>query len=162
MDAVETAIAHYGVKGMKWGVRKDKPSTDVTLKETPGRRVKATGGKRQPASEDAKKAAAARQKAKASTVDALSNQELQQLVNRMNLEQQLSRLSESRMSAGEKMARAFVADYGKAKFLQYADEAVEGNPELNLTARPKLKPVVDSIKVAMNANQGGGKKNKNK
>jgi hypothetical protein len=158
VDALETAIAHYGVKGMHWGVRKDTTPTDVSVTQKPGKRVRATGGKNQPASDDAKRAAESRRKARASTVDALSNQELQQLVNRMNLEQQLSRLSEGQTSAGKKFAKVFLGDYGKRKFFDYADEAVAGNPDFGAAPKPRLKPVVDSLKTATGYNNGGGKK----
>lgn len=90
----EAFFQHFGVKGMKWGVRRDESSGPeaVVAKTTPGRRVKTSGGKRQEASEDAIRVAAYRQKAKKSTIDSLSNKELQDLISRMNLEQQYIRL----------------------------------------------------------------------
>ena len=96
-DMAEHILAHYGVKGMKWGKRKkssdsDSGPTDVTTSHTPGQRVKATGGTKQPAHEDAIRTATARQKAKASTLDALSDKELKSLVNRMNMEKQYAQL----------------------------------------------------------------------
>jgi hypothetical protein len=96
MTTVESIVAelvHYGVKGMKWGVRRSAPAAGVTVTERPGRKVKTGGGTGQRPSEDAVRAAVARQKARKSTTDALSNRELQDLVNRMNLEQQYSRLA---------------------------------------------------------------------
>lgn len=64
------ALAHYGVKGMRWGIRR----------------------KRVPASEDAERVSASMQKARKGGTRALTTKELQELVNRMNLEQQYSRL----------------------------------------------------------------------
>jgi len=112
LDPEENVLAHYGVKGMKWGVQRNRTPTDVTLKETPGKLVKAKGGKNQPASEDALKAAKLRQVAKKSTTDALSTQELQTLVSRMNLEQQYDNLSKNgtRDSTGKKVVRTFLSD----------------------------------------------------
>lgn len=106
-------LEHYGVKGMKWGVRKrDKTPTAVVLKERPGKRVKAKGGKYQPPSEDAKVAATYKQQAKRSSTDSLSNKELQALVNRMNLEEQYNRLANSdvQLSVGAKFARNLVKE----------------------------------------------------
>lgn len=93
---VEVFLAHYGVKGMKWGIRKDRSPRDVTVQNRPGRRVKTAGGHNQPASGDAIKVARYRQQARKSSLDSLSNQELKELVNRMNLEQQFSNLSRQR------------------------------------------------------------------
>lgn len=85
-------LIHYGVPGMQWGKRKDRPATGVNLKTPAGRKVTATGGKFEKASEDAKKAAERKQIAKKSSTDALSNTELKQLVERMQLEANYSRL----------------------------------------------------------------------
>lgn len=108
-DNVADVLEHYGVKGMKWGVRK-RPRTpvDVTVSQKPGKRVRAEGGKYQPASADAKEVAEYRQKAKRSTTDSLSTKELQTLVNRMNLEQQYSRMSQQNVSLGKKFMNAYM------------------------------------------------------
>lgn len=92
-DDAEDVLQHFGVKGMRWGRRKSVVPTEVTVSAEPGRRAKATGGTGQRASEDAQRTAVYKQKAKASTTDSLSTKELQELVNRMNLEQQYSRLA---------------------------------------------------------------------
>lgn len=120
----EEVLAHYGVKGMRWGVRKDrgdrdatfrkrakeKNPVDVSVSQQPGKYVKGKGGQNQPASEDAITAATYRQRAKASTPDSLSNKELQTLVTRMNLEQQYNNLSSQsdRRSRGAKIANQIV------------------------------------------------------
>lgn len=92
-DILENDISHYGVKGMQWGVRKDNSGpTGVALKTKPGKRVKATGGKFEAPSEDAKDAATKKQIARKSTPDALSNQDLKKLVERMQLESNYNRL----------------------------------------------------------------------
>lgn len=69
---LEEAIAHFGVRGMKWGVRRTKQQLD--------------------SSDDAKVAAASIKKVKKGGTKALTNQELQQLVMRMNLERQFENL----------------------------------------------------------------------
>ena len=98
MSDFDDVMAHYGVKGMKWGVRRKKgpdgrvEATPVEVKTTPGQKVKARGGKNQPASEDAIRTAALRQKARASTTDSLSTKELQELTQRLQLEANYKKL----------------------------------------------------------------------
>lgn len=73
MDTVEDVIAHFGVRGMKWGIRRDRPKVDIR-------------------SQDAKNAALAKKIVRKHGTKALSNQELQALVTRMNLEKQYATL----------------------------------------------------------------------
>lgn len=122
LDSVDGVLAHYGVKGMRWGVRKttaerSAPSevkvksklarggaTDIQVKAKAGRGVVSTkGGKKNVATDDAIQTKAVRQKAKASTTDALTNAELKTAVERMQLEKKYRDLqkSEPMMKRGE-------------------------------------------------------------
>lgn len=119
-------IFHYGVKGMKWGVTNvDRSSSPQVLQDVPGKKgatavtvsqrksgtlVKTKGGERHKATDDAVKAAAARQKAKKSTTDALTNDELKAAVERMNLEQQYVKLAKKtdRRSAGQRFVESLL------------------------------------------------------
>ena len=78
---VNTVLQHYGVVGMKWGKRKAAAI---------------------PASDDSTKAATLKVKAKQGGPKALSNQELQTLVTRLNLERQYSQLNPKVKSDGQK------------------------------------------------------------
>lgn len=75
------ALKHFGVKGMQWGVRK---------------------GVKAPASPDSAKANLLKTQAKKQGTHTLSNKELQDLVTRLNLEQQYSRLNPKTKSDGQK------------------------------------------------------------
>lgn len=73
MDTVEEILEHFGVRGMRWGVRRSQTELH--------------GG-----SQDHQNAAAAAAKAKKGGVKTLSNKELQDMITRMNLEGQYVRL----------------------------------------------------------------------
>lgn len=115
-DAVQ-----YGKLGMRWGVttRSDgtkvgKPRAgEVEVKAVPGRKVKTSGGAGKPASEDAIRAKVGRQVAKKSSTDALSNQELQAVVQRMQLEANYRRLSSEDKTAGQKFINRFFLNQQK-------------------------------------------------
>lgn len=128
MGSKEDFLAHYGVPGMKWGIRRKNPSKPHspgnTLKKTPaanrpgfknpntntvnvqskpGQRVKTTGGRGFNSSKDARSAAVKKQIAKGSSTDALSTKDLQEIVQRMNLEKQYNSLKPSEKSRARKM-----------------------------------------------------------
>lgn len=93
---VEGILEHFGVKGMKWGVRRSPEQLghpqDVKIKAK-GSRLIATGGKGQPPSEDAVNAIKSLQKARASSVHALTDQELKHLNSRLQMERNFASLA---------------------------------------------------------------------
>lgn len=138
-------LAHFGVKGMHWGVRrsreermaarsapskvkvKSKPavrgSQDVKVRVRAGRQATTTGGRRNVATEDAIRVAALRQKAKASHTDALSNHELDAAVKRMQLEtkfKDLEKKSKRQQPLGRRIAEAILGERGNDSFVSVA------------------------------------------
>lgn len=93
-----SCLRHYGVKGMKWGVRKDASSR--------GGKISSAADKIASQSRSVKK-----QTAKAKT---LSDDELRSAINRMRLEQDYVNMSKSKMSAGEKFLKGAVSIGGTA------------------------------------------------
>ena len=93
-------LEHYGIKGMKWGTRRARGSDGL---------VKTNGGDKLPVSDDAKKFADTNSRlGKGGNTKTLSNKELQDLVTRMNLEQQFSTLNAKNKKSNP--ALKFVAD----------------------------------------------------
>jgi len=84
-DSFEDFLSHFGIKGMRWGVRRSSSQLHAP-------------------SDDHASAQEAKTKAKKSGTKSLSNQELQSLINRMNLEQQYNRIVPP--SVGKKVASA--------------------------------------------------------
>jgi hypothetical protein len=88
--AVDDVLEHFGVKGMKWGVRGGKGTPTA-----------------HPSSDDAQRAAESKAKVKSGGTKALTTKELQDLVTRMNLEQQFTRLQPA---TGRKATTKFITD----------------------------------------------------
>lgn len=149
-------LKQYGVKGMRWGVRKDQatskggassgPTSVVVTQKKPGKYAKATGGKAYPLSDDARAALELRQKAKASTTDALSNQELQKAITRMNLENQFhnAQFSSDRRSKGARFVAGLLGHkrYGKKRPFTDSTEEIGGH------AREAIKTVQEVRKAS--------------
>lgn len=126
----ETQLQHFGVKGMRWGVRKrnDVGIAEVTvlndLKRTPTARIVTKKGAGITASDDAARAAGYKQIAKKSGTNALDNKQLQALVTRMNLEHQYSRLQPTPKSkAAKKMIGDILLNVGKQQATRIANDA---------------------------------------
>lgn len=84
-------LAHVGVKGMRWGVRKGVGSPRA------GKKLKGTGQ-----SVDARRV----QKIKKKKVSQMSNEELKLLTTRMQLEQNYAKLNPSKIQRGIKAVKA--------------------------------------------------------
>lgn len=111
MQEVEDFLAHYGVKGMKWGVRRDRTTRAVDITATPGRRIKAKGGMYHPHTEEAIRARRLAQQGKKSHASSLTNAELRTVIERMNLEQQFNSLPVNQ-SRGRKITNAILGSTG--------------------------------------------------
>jgi hypothetical protein len=108
MGEIDEFLAHFGVKGMRWGVRKRHPASS-SPRHPSG-----------PVSSDAAKAARLQTRVSQHGTRSLTNAELQTLVTRLNLETQHGRLNPKHVSAGQ----AFVTDVGKQLVKQEAANLV--------------------------------------
>lgn len=93
-EVVENVLAHVGVKGMRWGIRRKATvgAQEVVIRDN-RKKVKTSGGQGFPAHADAVRARTIGQVGRKSGLKALSNEELQAYNQRLNLEQQAKRLS---------------------------------------------------------------------
>lgn len=89
---VTNFLAHFGVKGMKWGTRRKSTA---------------------PASPDAARKASVKEAVKKGGVKTASNKDLQDAINRMNLEQQFKRLSVNEKPAVQRWMASTLLEIGK-------------------------------------------------
>ena len=117
-EVVEKLLTHHGVKGMKWGIRKDR-SSSVSVSDK-GKKLKTRGGFGHPAHPDAVGPRISGQIAKKSGVKALSDQQLNDYAKRLRLEQEVQRLQFGDKSQAEQFIRKALLRQGN----QSADKLV--------------------------------------
>lgn len=144
-------LAHYGVLGMKWGKRKNKPTYNDSVKTFGSHNL---ANSRHHAvdlstitSKDAKATQSYQARVKAGGTKALSTKELQTLVNRQNLEQQYSKLNPGKVSQGSKIAGMLIPAAASILISQVAKHAPQ---------RPK-NPMSTELAIPPSAKQMAGK-----
>lgn len=123
MQQEENSLQHYGVKGMRWGVRKrrDSPSSsstsseskgpeEVTLRTTP-KRIRTSGGKNHPATDAHVKTLVTKQVARASGVKSVSSEDLRSAIARMELENRFTKVRREHDMAGQSSLEKMVANF---------------------------------------------------
>lgn len=107
---MKKSLSHYGIAGMKWGVRRSNFSKSSKEK------IKT------PVSEDSAAVTILQKKLKTGGVHSLSNKELQTVITRMNLEQQFSTLSNKNKSVGSKFIKEVAQNVMKQQLTKIASD----------------------------------------
>jgi hypothetical protein len=135
-SAFDEVLEHFGIPGMRWGVRRSNPS--------------AAG----PASEDVAKAraTAATIKAHGGKTDSISNADLNQLLDRMNLDQRYSKMLEdtSTRKQGQKKIKDLLET---GKTLKDLDSFL-GHPVKKAAVKGAAKAAKAGAKAAARASVG--------
>lgn len=103
-EGISEFLAHYGVRGMRWGVRSRSGSHTSN----------------HPVSPDAARATATKLQIKRSGTQSVTNADLQHLVTRMNLETQYGKLNSAHVNSGQR----YVAKLGQDVLKQEAASLV--------------------------------------
>lgn len=120
---VENLLAHHGVKGMRWGLRrKATVGAQEVIVSDKRKRLKTSGGAGHPASSDAVRARTIGQVGKKSGLKALSDKELQDYTKRLNLEQQAKRLRFEDSSPPKKFVLRLLGQTGRTTVQNAANE----------------------------------------
>lgn len=120
IDYNDNELYHHGIKGMKWGIRR----TDAQLGHEPvdlhktKKRVEAAGTivneTRNINNITSKKGQKKAQKQKLSEAKIMSDQELRERVNRLNMEQQYVKMSAEQINAGRSNVNSILNNVGTA------------------------------------------------
>lgn len=103
-DELGDFLAHFGIKGMKWGIRR----------------------KARPLSTDAKAKQIIKDKVKKDKVGSVSNLKLQQAIRRMQLEQDYKRLSVNEQNGVTRWLSSTLLEIGKREVQTRAAKAIAG------------------------------------
>lgn len=121
---VKNLLSHHGVKGMKWGVRRRNVGTphEVVVSTKPGK-IKTSGGEGHSPHKDAVDAAVLSQKLKKSGTHSLSNDDLQKLALRLNLEKNVKQAQVSSTHPARKFVANTLANVAKQAVTKAANDA---------------------------------------
>jgi len=99
---LRTTLAHYGILGMHWGIRRTNPS----------------GGNVRDISGDSQSAKVALSKARKHGIESLTNAELKAATERINFEENFktARAKSSKRAAVGRFAKELLLDIGKQEF----------------------------------------------
>lgn len=97
---MDNELSHFGVKGMKWGVRKSRTST---VESSP------------------------RKKLKSKEIKSLSDDELRKRINRIQMEKQYKQLTKREQSKGSKVVKDILIGGAKVAAAAYVTKVVGDN-----------------------------------
>lgn len=145
-------LSHYGILGMKWGVRRaaKKTSTGEKLKNTAKTllkpQIKIDGPQKTKIPKNTKIDGVQKRKlpgpvksAKENPVKKMSDQELRQRINRIQMEKQYAQLTKKEKRAGEKFVKEVLANAAKQTATNYVSKYMSKGVDLLINKTTKSK-----------------------
>lgn len=132
-ETVDDVLEHFGVKGMKWGVRRDTSSAVTVIDR--GKKLKTSGGRGRPAHPDAIKARSIGQIGKSSGLKSLSNRELEEYSRRLTLEANAKRLNYANSNVAKKFVLTLMGQTGKNQASALANDVATTQVKKHITKR---------------------------
>lgn len=124
---MDDTIVHYGVKGMKWGIRRSRKDSEKQK----------TRGDREPEHEDYKRAHDSK------SAKTMSDAELRSRINRIQMEQQYSKLNPTTISRGRNTVNKILKASGTIAGATTTALTLYGNVEkiskIMKTINPEIK-----------------------
>ena len=141
-------LAHFGVRGMKWGVRKNRGGSGSTTDET---------GQTKQATSSNTHAKGGSSSVKKVNIKELSDDELRRMINRMQMEQQLKQLTAAETKKGGSAINEILKTAGKQTAQQLATKAAMATALtlIGVAANKSSNPVVAQI---LSSTASAGKK----
>ena len=116
-------LYHHGVVGMKWGVRRSRPSgASSRSTATKARTSKASSKGPQPYTYKSK--AQIRREKRRKKVAAMSDDELRSEINRLQMEKQYRELTMTKDERAEQQAKQFIQKRAEVAASRLADQAI--------------------------------------
>lgn len=106
-------LTHYGVKGMKWGVRRSPAQLGHIIRKT---RRGSSQSSSENHHEDYKKAHSTK------SVKTMSDKELRERLNRLQMEKQYSQLTQREKSVGEKFVKNMLTNAAQQTASKYVSK----------------------------------------
>lgn len=156
MEAKNNELMHYGIFGMKWGIRRYQPYSVRGRKS--GKKGKELGeAAKTKFSKRDRKRAEKKMREDVKNRSLLSYKELERKINRLELEKKLRLLTEEELDPGKRAAKRVLSDVGQ----DVAKDVLKGTIKTGLRKAlgeedVKVSTIADYLK------PGGGGKPKNK
>lgn len=102
-------LAHYGIKGMRWGVRR----SDAELRRARKERKAAAKAEKKEEKQPSNRSVSKKRKDVKKQLRTMSDADLDKFVNRLNTEKKAKDLVEADLTPGRKAAKMIASDTGK-------------------------------------------------